>query len=82
VAKELESFYDIVTTPLEFGDVVLVFDAEAKQALHSAVYIAADIVFTKNGGGLGNPWVLMPINQMLKVYGQQDSTGIRYYRLR
>jgi len=54
--------------------------------VHSAVYLADDLVFTKNGFGLAEPWMYMPLDRMMKIYslhlGQPDSVKVLLYRRR
>ena len=50
-----------------FGD-VLFLKNEDDIIVHSAVYIADDIVFTKNGSGGNQPWIYMKIEDMIPYY--------------
>ena len=36
--------------------------------IHSATFIADNIVFTKNGGGSNRPWVYMEMEDLLALY--------------
>ena len=36
--------------------------------IHAAVYIADDIVFTKNGESYTQPWILMHMEDMMDTY--------------
>jgi hypothetical protein len=49
-------------------------------ALHSAVYIAEDIVFTKNGNGVGQPWILMHLQDMADYYAYAELLEVLVYR--
>lgn len=53
---------------LRYGDVVLLNDKATGELVHSAVYLAADIFYTKNGEGLGHPWQLMRYGDLLNYY--------------
>jgi hypothetical protein len=44
------------------------------------VYLAADVVFTKNGANAIQPWVLMRIPEMLGVYQRLQPYQIVFYR--
>lgn len=60
--------YDPVTTDCcRLGDVVVMFNA-AGDTLHSAVYIADDIVFSKNGGSAAQPYIYMRLADMVACY--------------
>jgi len=53
-----------------FGDVILLYEREGNDMLtvHTCVFIAEDIVFTKNGYDLRQPWVLMRLEDMMLKY--------------
>lgn len=62
-----EQFRQINDGRLRLGDVLL-FVREDGEAIHSANYIADDIVFTKNGVAEIEPWVLVSIDEVMRVY--------------
>lgn len=76
----LES-YETVNPPYAYGD-VLMFMTEAGNALHSCVYIADDIVYTKNGENMASPWLLMKISDVKRVYSHEHQTKIQGYRMK
>jgi hypothetical protein len=84
-AKEVAAHYLPVTAPT-FGDLVVLADKDSGAVVHSAVYLADDLVFTKNGFGLAEPWMYMPLDKMMKIYslhlGQPDSVKVLLYRRR
>lgn len=51
-----------------FGDTLVLVHAETREILHSMTYIAADIVFTKNGSATLQPWMLMLYQDALARY--------------
>jgi len=63
----VESNYYQIASPGLYGDLVLVVSREGR-VIHSAVYLADDIVFTKNGANVAQPWVLMRMKNLLGVY--------------
>ncbi len=65
----------------QFGDIVVLTTPEG-ETVHSAVHIAADIVFTKNGMGLSMPWVFSTLEQMLTYYPGEQRLQVSYYRKR
>jgi hypothetical protein len=65
--KTLGTDYVPVTSGRVFGDLILLAD-ERKNAVHLCVYVADDVVFTKNGADLMQPWVLMHLPEMMKRY--------------
>ena len=61
-----EDFYTI-TQPTVYGDVVAFMNNKA-QMIHSAVYLADDLVFTKNGKNHRMPWIIMRIPDLQTLY--------------
>ncbi len=75
--------YDRVSPPYEFGDVLMLMDASTSAAFHSCVYIADDIVFTKNGENLVSPWIFMKLNDVKKIYFASAQRGkVQGFRLK
>jgi hypothetical protein len=66
--------YYVISQPSQLGDLVFLTDAD-KQAMHAAVYIADDIVFTKNGSHHTQPWILMHMQDMVETYAARLSPG-------
>ena len=77
----LREAYDVVTDSNRFGDVLEFLDGQGN-AIHACVYIADDIVFTKNGDGMIKPWVLMWLSDVKKLYLRDSSCRIIAYRLK
>jgi len=61
------------------GDVVLL-DTDDGRTLHSMVYLADDVVFTKNGADARSPWKLATIQQVLREYSLDGALTVRYVR--
>jgi hypothetical protein len=62
-ADVIQSDYVTVTdNNLQLGDLII-FMPNDQEILHSCNYIAANIVFTKNGSSQGQPWVLADIKE-------------------
>jgi hypothetical protein len=49
-------------------------------SIHSAVYLADDIVFTKNGNNYAQPWMLMHLKDLLAEYSRDSAPEIIVYR--
>ena len=71
--------YDRVSEPYEFGDVLMFLNSHGN-ALHSCVYIADDIVYTKNGENMASPWLLMKISDVRRIYSFEGQTRIQGFR--
>ena len=75
----LEKF-NPVQAPYRYGDILFFVDNERGDAFHSCVYLADDIVYTKNGRNPLSPWVLMKISEVEKVYLFDRNGRIQAYR--
>jgi len=72
--------YQPVDGPRRFGDVLLFLKGE--NVSHSCVFIADDIVYTKNGENILAPWVLQRLSDVTAIYQPTDDITIRTFRLR
>ena len=79
-AIQLTQSYNPVSAPYQFGDVLCYTDNG--DGLHTCVYIADDIVLTKNGENILAPWVLLKIDDVSKIYKRTPTTQIQGYRLK
>lgn len=71
IAKE---YYPVQNDPT-FGDVIFFYNASNK-VQHVVVYVAANIVFSKNGAHFNQPWVLTELEDVIADY-----TGVQRPRL-
>ena len=68
IQATIASAYEPVTgSEWRMGDIVALFDS-AGESIHSAVFIADDLVFTKNGAMGDQPWIYMRLGDMLAHY--------------
>lgn len=79
VIRTLETDYEQIYDTFRFGDILLFMKSDT-QAIHSAVYIADDIVFTKNGPSPHSPWILMQLATLVAHYETNVDLKIRGYR--
>jgi hypothetical protein len=75
----LGSHYYPIAKPSLYGDVIFVLD-DRGNAIHSGVYIADDLIFTKNGGNYAEPWKLMRMKDLATLYGLGTQPRIEAYR--
>lgn len=73
-----KNFYQIAAPSL-YGDIVLLMN-DKQEVKHSAVFIADDIVFTKNGNNYRQPWMLMRIPDLLATYPATPPMKVIYMR--
>jgi hypothetical protein len=83
VVERLRMDYYPVPGDPRYGDLVL-FKLPDGNLIHSAVYLADDIVFTKNGDTLIHPWMFATIDDLLDQYSFRAPPSqkliIQYYR--
>ena len=72
--KDLADNYTQVEEP-SFGDLLFMVRADGVP-YHAAVYIADDIVFTKNGANHRQPWLLMRVEDMIARYPSNHPLSI------
>lgn len=63
------------------GDLVL-FTAPDVGIIHSAVYVADDILFTKGGPAFTSPWLLMTKAAVLAAFPAYERLNVSYHRLK
>lgn len=73
-----ENYYE-VAKPGIAGDLVLLVNPSG-QVVHSAVYLADDLVFTKNGINYAQPWILMHIKDMQGNFSALEPVKVAFFR--
>jgi len=78
----LRKHFQQAPTPLRFGDLLLLVRGSDRKVLHACVYIADNIVYTKNGSDLFRPWVFMKLEDMLAYHEPgQKMTLVNWRRI-
>lgn len=75
------SEFDPVDPPYRAGDIVFILDKEGN-AFHSCVYLAEDLVFTKNGRNQIVPWIISTLDDVTRVYLATSEGRLQAYRRR
>lgn len=65
--EKLRNDFSPVTDAPRYGDVLLLLKPD-RSLIHSCVYLADDIVYTKNGGSPFAPWQLSTLPDLLEFY--------------
>lgn len=73
-----KNYYQIAA-PSIYGDVLLLMN-DRDEVKHSAVFLADDLVFTKNGNNYRQPWMLMHIPDLLATYPASPPMKAVYMR--
>lgn len=78
--ETLRREYTIIQSDYQLGDILGMVDEEGN-LFHAAVYIADDLVFTKNGTSPIAPWTIMPIQHLRDYYRlQSEDPRVIYHR--
>ncbi len=72
--------FNPVDAPFKFGDILFFLDTKNGDAFHSCIYVADDIVFTKNGRNVLSPWVFMKLDDVKKIYIFDDNGRVQGFR--
>jgi hypothetical protein len=78
-ARQFDTAYRVVDAPTQLGDIVVLTGPQG-QGIHSATFIAADVVFTKNGTSITAPWILMRLPDVIAYYETQGPVKTITYR--
>lgn len=78
--RELQEKYQLVEQPT-FGALVFLTRPDGVP-VHAAVFVADDVVFTKNGANPRQPWKLMKLEDMLARYPENYPLRVAYFQLR
>lgn len=81
-AEAVRANYEKVESDqLEFGDVLMFMsDPRIGEVIHSCVYIADDIVYTKNGESILAPWIMSKLSEVKNIYFPYDNGVVIAYR--
>jgi hypothetical protein len=81
--QKLKEDYTTAAGDPRYGDIAF-FSKPGGGVVHSAVYLADDIYYTKNGSTFTYPWMLETLTDLLKQYSFQVEPGeklvVNYFR--
>lgn len=66
--------------PYTYGDILFFLRTEDGDAFHSCLYLADNLVFTKNGRNQLSPWIISTIQDVSRVYLSITPGRIQAYR--
>jgi hypothetical protein len=76
----LREDYHIVEHGYQLGDIIGFLNSQGN-LFHVAVYVADDLVFTKNGTSPVSPWTIMPLQRVKDYYrSHSDNPRLIYHR--
>jgi len=79
VKEAMVKNYTVISTTPRLGDIAMLFTPDSR-VVHSCVYIADDLYFSKNGPSHISPWVLMQTADILNLFPAYDGLKMIYYR--
>jgi hypothetical protein len=81
-SQVLHTEYQVVPQADRFGDLILLYEPHGAdiKTVHMCVFIAEDIVFTKNGYDFRHPWVLMRLADMMIHYSPEKPLSKLVFR--
>ena len=72
--------YYLVQDDLQLGDIVILSDADGSP-FHAAVYLADDLVFSKNGSHYLQPWSILRMSQLKGHFSEHGPDWrVSYFR--
>ncbi len=78
-----EEYVEVPADDARFGDIIILVDHQhTGRVMHSCNYIAADIVFTKNGYNPREPWKLMHLQDVERIYSTAAGVTRHFFRHR
>ncbi len=66
--------------PYKYGDMLLLIDPVANKSIHACIYIADDIVYTKNGRSILQPFMFMKMSDLLTRFSGELSPTVEAWR--
>jgi len=72
--------FELALRPYQFGDMLVVRNGD--QAIHGCIYVADDIVYTKNSADIYSPWILMKLDDVLAYHDMRGDAEITAHRKR
>jgi len=79
--KYINANYYPIAAPSMYGDVLLLMN-DKNEIKHSAMFLADDLVYTKNGNNYRQPWMIMHIPDLLDTYPAYPPMRTVYLRLK
>ncbi len=74
--------FEPVEPPYKYGDILFFLNKNTGDAYHSCVYLADDLVYTKNGRNLLSPWLITRREDVEKIYLYRGDGRVQGFRLK
>ena len=80
VTASFKKSYARASKPYRYGDILLLSDRDGGNARHACVFIADDIVYTKNGRSVRTPFMLMKLDDLLARFSSDNQPIVSAWR--
>lgn len=80
VIPYLKKRYSKVDPPYRYGDVILFQNPALERPVHACTYLADDLVFTKNGISILDPWVIMRLPHVIDRFSVRETPQLEVWR--
>lgn len=74
--------FEPVEPPYLYGDILFFLSKNTGDAYHSCVYLADNLVYTKNGRNLLSPWLVTKKEDVEKIYLYRGDGRVQGFRLK
>lgn len=72
--------FELTLPPYQFGDMLILRNGD--EAIHGCIYVADDIVYTKNSADIYSPWILMKLEDVVAYHDMNGNAEITAHRKR
>lgn len=80
VIPYLKKRYSPAEEPYRYGDLILFRSPSMDRPVHACVYLADDLVFTKNGISILEPWVIMHLPHVIDRFSVRELPEVQVWR--
>lgn len=80
IENRLRSGYSLIVEPGKFGDLIVLRDPNDGAPMHACVYVADDIVYTKNGPSVFRPWTMSKLNSVVTTWSHRGQPLVEFWR--
>ena len=81
IDTQLRERYSPIEQAIRFGDLIVLRDPKSGLPIHACVFIADDIVYTKNGPSVFRPWTMMKLKSVLNRWSADGTPEVEYWRV-
>lgn len=76
----IREHYQPTEAPYRFGDLIFLVHQTRRDVIHSCIFVADNVVFTKNNAGILYPWVLSDLDSVRLFHQREDPLFVSAWR--